>query len=266
LTEPSPAFQPRRFRTTTPYYAKYRLAYPDGLIARALTLAGLAPGDPVLDLGCGPGLLAVPIARLGMRVTAVDPEPEMLAAAGEAAREAGVEIAFREGSSFAMPRDLGQFKLIAMGRAFHWMDGGATLELLDGYVVPGGALAFFDDEHPRTAENAWWRALRGVSEDYGRNLSPHLVAANSPGYRTHDSLLLDSPFCCLEGVSVVVRRERTVDDIVGLAFSMSTSSRQRLDERAASFESDLRKRLLALSPSGQFVEIAELSALVASRP
>ena len=51
-------------------------------------LAGLEPGDAVMDLGCGPGLLAIPFAQAGMKVTAVDPEPEMLEAAG-AARAAG---------------------------------------------------------------------------------------------------------------------------------------------------------------------------------
>ncbi len=28
------SFNPRRFRTTVPYYARYRLAYPDALVAR----------------------------------------------------------------------------------------------------------------------------------------------------------------------------------------------------------------------------------------
>lgn len=266
MTEPNPPFQPRRFRSTVPYYAEHRLGYPNRLIVRACALAGLRPGDRVLDLGCGPGLLAVPLARAGMRVTAVDPEPEMLVAAEQAAREAGQDVTFREGSSFSMPADLGRFKVVAIGRAFHWMDGAATLRMLDAYVSPDGALALFGDEHPRTAENAWWRILREVSEEYGRNLSPHLVAANSPGFRSHHALLLDSPFSCLEGVSVVVRCERTLDDIVGLAFSMSTSSYERLGERATAFERDLRERLLALSAEGQFVEIAELSALVARRP
>ena len=38
----------------------------------------------MLDLGCGTGMLAVGFARLGMAVTAMDPEPDMLAANGAA--------------------------------------------------------------------------------------------------------------------------------------------------------------------------------------
>ena len=49
-------YEPRRFQSAVPYYERYRLAYPERLIARVVALAGLKPGDAVLDLGCGPGL------------------------------------------------------------------------------------------------------------------------------------------------------------------------------------------------------------------
>src|SRR5205814_2073462 len=84
-------------------------------------LVGLRPGDPVLDLARGPGTLAIPFARADMRVTGVDPEPEMLAAPMGAARDAQVEIELRRGSSFDMPAGIGPSRLVTMGRAFHWM-------------------------------------------------------------------------------------------------------------------------------------------------
>ena len=40
-----PEFEPRRFRSTVPYYARFRLHYPAELIARVATMAGLAPGE-----------------------------------------------------------------------------------------------------------------------------------------------------------------------------------------------------------------------------
>ena len=75
--EPVP-YEPRRFRSAVPYYERFRLGYPERLIARVVALTGLAPGDAVLDLGSGPGLLAVPFAKRGMNVTAAEPEPQML--------------------------------------------------------------------------------------------------------------------------------------------------------------------------------------------
>ena len=133
-----PTYDPRRFRTTVPYYSRYRLPYPDSLIARVTEIVGLKPGDRVMDLGCGPGLLAIPFARMGMRVVGIDPEPDMLEAARTAASEAGVELDLRTGSSFDLPTDDKLFNLIVMGRSFHWMDGSATLLALDKRVARGG--------------------------------------------------------------------------------------------------------------------------------
>ena len=48
------------------------------------------PSDSVLDIGCGPGRLAVPMARKAARVTALDVAPEMLEKCQENARLAGV--------------------------------------------------------------------------------------------------------------------------------------------------------------------------------
>ena len=95
---PPPSFEPRRFRSTVPYYTRYRLAYPESLVRRVAGMVGLVPGDAVMDLGCGPGLLALPFARLGMRVTAIDPEPDMLAELEASARSAGYGLVKRTGS------------------------------------------------------------------------------------------------------------------------------------------------------------------------
>ena len=70
-----------RFRSTVAYYDRYRLDYPQRLLARVMDLAGLKAGDPVLDLGTGTGMLATGFAKRGMAVTAMDPEPDMRATA-----------------------------------------------------------------------------------------------------------------------------------------------------------------------------------------
>ena len=260
-----PPFEPRRFRSTVPYYARYRLHYPAELIARVAETVGLAPGDGVLDLGCGPGLLALPFAQAGMRVVGIDPEPDMLAAAREAAEAAGVSVDFWQGSSFALPGDLGPVRLVVMGRSFHWMDRSETLHQLDRLLPKDGAIALFEDDHPRTAENAWLRAMGEVGKRFGSHEAEHRVAALKSEYRTHVSYLLDSAFAHLVRVGVYVRRAITADDIVGRAFSLSMLSPEKLGERAPAFESDLRAALAEVSPEGRFTEIAELAAIVALR-
>jgi ubiquinone/menaquinone biosynthesis C-methylase UbiE len=260
-------YDPRRFQTTVPFYARYRLGYPDLLIQRVIERAGLNAADAVMDLGCGPGLLAIPFAKAGMAVTGVDPEPEMLAAAKEAAREAGVSIKLEQGSSFAMPPGIGPFKLVTMGRSFHWMDREATLKILDRLIVPGGAIALMHDLHTKTVENNWRRrVLHDIGAEFGRNEETHVRARASDDFPSHESILMNSAFAHLERVSVFIRVERTADDIVGLAFSLSTFAPQKLGARKDEFEAKLRESLAALSPDGRFTEIAEMTALIATRP
>jgi SAM-dependent methyltransferase len=265
MTSAASSFEPRRFRGNVPFYARFRLGYPDSLLLRVAAVVGLQHGDRVMDLGCGPGLLAIPYARSGMAVTAIDPEPDMIAAVRKASADARVTLDVREGSSFAMPPGIGTFKLVAMGRSFHWMDRAATLDTLDQCVDRDGAVALFHDEHPRTVENRWRKLLHEVSNAYGREHSPHVREAESAGYRTHESMLLDSAFSEVERVGVFVRRDLTADDIVGLAFSLSSSSPEKLGERVPLFEQELRTGLAKLSPDGRFVEIAEMTALIARR-
>ncbi len=253
----------RRFHSTVPFYARYRLPYPSRLIERVIALIGLQPGDAVLDLGTGPGLLAVQFAAAGMHVTAADPEPAMLEAARQAARDAAVAVTFWPGGSDELTSGMGPYRLVTMGRSFHWMDRAATLVRLDGIVAPGGAIALFHDEHPDTAENRWRRVMHEVADRYGRAAERVIAERKSPEYRSHESILLSSAFSVLEGASVVIEKPITPDEIVGRALSMSTCSPEKLGSRRDAFEADLRA---ALSAQGGFTEIATLAALIARRP
>ncbi len=259
-------FQPRLFRSTVPYYARYRLGYPDLLIQRVIERVGLQWGDMVLDLGCGPGLLAIPFAKAEMRVRGIDPEPDMLAAAREAAREAAVMVDLRQGSSFDLHEGSGRFKLVAMGRSFHWMDRPRTLETLDQIVATDGAVAIFTDFHPDTAENRWRAAVREVGARYGADYSLWRNRRRDPDYRSHESLLLDSPFSQVEETSVFVRNRLSIDDIIGRALSLSATSPEKLGERRDAFEDDLRVELARISPDGVFTEVAQIGASIAKRP
>ena len=265
MNQPVP-YEPRRFQSAVPYYERYRLGYPERLIARVVALLGLKEGDAVLDLGCGPGSLSVPFARAGMAVTAADPEPEMLAAAGASARAARVPLSLWRGGSYDLTQEMGPFRLVTIGRAFHWMDRMATLTMLDKIVAAGGAVAFFHDAHPVLPENEWFKLLCKVGDRYGRSARPHIAERKALGHRRYEPFLYQSAFTELDGLSVTVRKTITVDDIVGRAFSQSTTSPEKLGARADDFEAELRERLHELSPSGQFTEIAEMVALAARRP
>src|ERR1700761_8159275 len=114
-------FQPHRCRTAALHYLAGRPAYSPRLIGRVARLTGLGPEHRALDLGCGPGMLAGAFAPLVKEVVAIGPEPEMLRVA-EAEFGGTGRIRFIQGSSFDLSLELGRFRLVTMGRAFHWMD------------------------------------------------------------------------------------------------------------------------------------------------
>lgn len=79
---------------------------------RLVALAGLEPGEAVLDIGCGTGSLAIAAARRvgpAGAVTCIDASPEMLARAAAKARRAGVAIRFQSAAAQALPFPDAQF-------------------------------------------------------------------------------------------------------------------------------------------------------------
>jgi ubiquinone/menaquinone biosynthesis C-methylase UbiE len=250
-----------RFQSAAVLYDRYRLSYPDRLIARLAGLAGLKSGDAVLDLGCGTGMLAVAFAKIGMAVTAMDPQSEMLAAAETAAQAAQVAVALVAGGSHDLTPQMGPFALVVMGRSFHWMDRAATLAMLDKIVAPDGGVALFHDAHPPLAENSWFKTLCEVQDKYRRAMP----GGQRGGHRRYERFLFESAFTQIDGLSVTIRQPLTVEEIVGRALSMSACAPQILGEACEEFAARLSSALREMSPDGKFIEVAELVALLARR-
>jgi 2-polyprenyl-6-hydroxyphenyl methylase/3-demethylubiquinone-9 3-methyltransferase len=99
-------------------------------------------GLDVLDIGCGGGLLAEPLARLGARVVGIDAAQENLAVADLHARQSGLEIDYRHVSAEALAAAGETFDLVVnMEVVEHVADLDAFLAACAALVKPGGALA-----------------------------------------------------------------------------------------------------------------------------
>jgi ubiquinone/menaquinone biosynthesis C-methylase UbiE len=105
-------------------------------------LAGVAAGDRVLDVGCGPGSAARVAASRGAVVTAVDPAPLMLRVARYLSRgQDGQRVTFEEGTAEALPvSDQAITVAWAISSAHHWASVGAGLREMHRVLVPGGKL------------------------------------------------------------------------------------------------------------------------------
>jgi 2-polyprenyl-6-hydroxyphenyl methylase/3-demethylubiquinone-9 3-methyltransferase len=95
-------------------------------------------GKSALDVGCGAGLLAEPLARLGAAVTGLDASPELIAVARDHADARGLAIDYRAGDLADLE---GEFELITCMEVIeHVADPAAFVTELARRLAPGGLL------------------------------------------------------------------------------------------------------------------------------
>jgi ubiquinone/menaquinone biosynthesis C-methylase UbiE len=109
----------------------------DGDAKLAAELTDLAPGDRLLDLGCGPGAAVRFAAHRGARVTGVDPAPVMLDVARRLTRRG--DITYLQGAAEAIPLpDAAATVVWALATVHHWPALEQGLEEVARVLAPGG--------------------------------------------------------------------------------------------------------------------------------
>ncbi|GLK83308.1 class I SAM-dependent methyltransferase [Ancylobacter defluvii] len=265
LETPPIPYDAARFRSTAEFYGRYRQPYPPELIAAVAARIGLEAGDRLLDLGCGPAPLAIGFARLGLDVTGMDPEPSMLAAARAEAEAARVRLELVQGSSYDLSPKLGRFGAVVMGRSFHWMDRAATLRALDALIEPGGAVVLMGDRRLHGTPD-WHAVLDRLAERHAPQRYADRRVRRQPDWVPHEAVLIASPFAVVERIGRIQPRERSIEEVVGLAYSRSLTSPAALGDAQPAFERELRDELARIAPDGRFHDVIEMTAVLAFRP
>jgi SAM-dependent methyltransferase len=111
--------------------------------AKLVKRAGVQPGQRVLDVACGTGVVSVTAARLGAKVAGLDLTPELLERARDNARIARVEVEWHEGDVEKLPFGDAAFDVVLseFGHIFAPRPEVALGEMLR-VLKPGGTIAF----------------------------------------------------------------------------------------------------------------------------
>ncbi|HZR81733.1 MAG TPA: class I SAM-dependent methyltransferase [Candidatus Binatia bacterium] len=239
----------RPFAGTAIDYARYRPPYPDAFLADLRARAETSGRGSLLDLACGPGRVAIPMAPHFSSVLAVDVEPDMIAVGEAEARRRGagnISWLVERAESLALPPR--SIELITIGEAFHRLDAERMIELMPRWLRPRGSVATLGADPVWRGSEEWKRAVVDVVNRWtGQALgNPN----EGPGGGPVDELRA-------AGLEVEEREWVfdwiwTCDSIVGFMFATSIASRRLLGDQATAFEADLRRALLECEPSGRF--------------
>jgi ubiquinone/menaquinone biosynthesis C-methylase UbiE len=142
-------------------YDRFMGRYSVQLSPQLADLAGIEPGQRVLDVGCGPGALTTElVARVGAgNVSAVDPSEPFVAAARE--RHPGVDV--QRANAEALPFADASFDAALAQLVVHFMDDPvAGLREMARVTRTGGAVAacVWDHAGDRSPLSPYWEAAR----------------------------------------------------------------------------------------------------------
>ena len=224
---------------------------PAFFAAVALQL-GLDRSQRLLDVGAGPGILAIGFAPYCREVVGVDPEPGMVEAARAAAERAGVAVRFIEGRFEDVAANLGAFDIVTIGRAIHWLDPEPARAALERALAPRGKVLVCGATSAKDGRNPWLGAFNAVRDRW---------KGDRPS-RDHDTFFADGSFTRTGTIRVEGTYAVPVERLVERVLSMSTSSSTI---EVSAMKSAMREALAPFAADGMIEDIVEARAEVFER-
>lgn len=196
-------------------------------------LAGLLPagGGRVLDVGCGRGDLAIPLAARGLEVDAVDPSAAMLASGRARSGADAPGLRWIHGRIEDAPLSP-PYALATAGQSLHWTEWSVSLPRIASLLAPDARLAIVDRVF---AETPWHEELVALIERHSTNreYAPYVLVdeLTSRGLFAEESRAETEPRV----------RPQALDDYVESCHSRNGFSRDRMTaESARAFDDAVR--------------------------
>jgi cyclopropane fatty-acyl-phospholipid synthase-like methyltransferase len=237
-----------RFDSTVEFYAKYREPYPAGFFREVARRQGLQGTERLIDIGCGPGSLAIGFAPLVGSCVGVDVETEMLESARVEAARAGVHINLIQARIEDLPADIGVFQAVTIGRALHWFDRDQGITVLERILDANGWIAVCGTRTHSTVTHGYTGKFHDIRRAWSSDPEEACYHID------HEGWFQGSRFRKVEDIEVTETHQVTIPELIGRALSMSTTSPEVLGHRRAAFEAALREALEPLSAGGVFEE------------
>jgi len=237
-------YDPQIFAGTASYYSLYRRGYPRELFDYLMSRFCVESGDSCLDLGCGTGQLAIPLAQRGIKVIAMDPDQDMLIRLQRSSADLGDDVSGRIKRICGTSWDLVEYdfkvNFATMGESFHWMDRAATLTELSKKILGGGVAVISKriNHDPTIKEilDATIASFLGSKRLAGSGFYSHPI-------RTHEDVLRASEFVGYSEEHFRYTESWTKEAYLGFLYSTSYASRRLLGDRVHDFEHELLRRL-----------------------
>ena len=263
-----PAYDSTLFQGAAWYYARYRPKYPPALFDLLAEKFQLDGTGRLLDLGCGAGLIAIPFHDRFEEVIGLDPDPEMLAEAQKQAQALGAtNIKWVQERAELVSPALGSFRLVTIGRAFHWMQREIVLERIHELLTSDGGVAIINAPQDIWNSDHPWKktALTVVKRWLGeqRRTGQGGQGVWKPLEVSHEEILAKSPFTRIEKYELKFEQFWTIDTFLGYLYTTAFCLPSFFGDNREKFEKDLRESLLAVEPSGQFTEELSVIAIAA---
>lgn len=226
-------------------YRDYRHPYLSHFfraVAEAIPLTGT---EDLLDLGCGVGEVALGFAPFVASLTGMDLEQPMLDALRNRALATGVNMRLIHSRVEDAPSDLGRFHLITMGRAHWFMHTPTSLERLDEWLMPGGAILVCQPvPNPNQAE--WHSVYQRTRAKWRRgNLGRRITA---------QEFFQGTDFFKVKQVTVRGEKQVELEHLVYRCLGTATTSRAILGDEADEMIAAIRAAMTPYFRNGPIME------------
>lgn len=169
-----PAARSRNFGSIAELYERVRPGYPAEAVAWFLSSGALASGAlRIADVGTGTGKLTDALLAPGRAVTAVDPDPRMLAVLSAK----HPEVTTVTGTAEQLPFADATFDVVTFGQSWHWVDPPRGSAEVARILRPGGSLGLFWNIRDAREQASGGRWVAELADILGHQSADELMLA-----------------------------------------------------------------------------------------